>query len=97
MASTDQVAAFLAKNGIRETPQRVFVVEELAREENDATAAQIYDRLRRRGTNTVPWTRSRITPASSATGFAPRFIIITSSAPAATAWSSFAIATSTRG
>lgn len=51
MASTDQVAAFLAKNGIRETPQRVFVVEELAREENDATAAQIYDRLRRRGTN----------------------------------------------
>jgi Fur family transcriptional regulator, ferric uptake regulator len=51
MASTDQAAAFLAKNGIRETPQRVFVVEELAREENDATAAQIYDRLRRRGTN----------------------------------------------
>jgi Fur family ferric uptake transcriptional regulator len=51
MASTDQAAAFLAKNRIRETPQRVFVVEELAREENDATAAQIYDRLRRRGTN----------------------------------------------
>lgn len=51
MASTDQAAAFLAKNAIRETPQRVFVVEELAREENDATAAQIYDRLRRRGTN----------------------------------------------
>jgi Fur family ferric uptake transcriptional regulator len=51
MASTDQAAAFLAKNGIRETPQRVFVVEELAREENDATAAQIYDRLRRRDTN----------------------------------------------
>ena len=51
MASTDQAAAFLAKNRIRETPQRVFVVEEIAREENDATAAQIYDRLRRRGTN----------------------------------------------
>jgi Fur family ferric uptake transcriptional regulator len=51
MASTDQAAVFLANNGIRETPQRVFVVEELAREENDATAAQIYERLRRRGTN----------------------------------------------
>jgi Fur family ferric uptake transcriptional regulator len=51
MTSTQQAAAFLAKNGIRETSQRVFVIEELAREENDATAAQIYERLRRRGTN----------------------------------------------
>jgi Fur family ferric uptake transcriptional regulator len=51
MTSAHQAAAFLAKNKIRETPQRVFVVQELAREENDATAAQIYDRLRRRGTN----------------------------------------------
>jgi Fur family ferric uptake transcriptional regulator len=51
MTTAEQAAAFLVKNGIRETPQRVFVVQELAREENDATAAQIYDRLRRRGTN----------------------------------------------
>jgi Fur family transcriptional regulator, ferric uptake regulator len=51
MTSAEQAAALLAGTGIRETPQRVFVVQELAREENDATAAQIYDRLRRRGTN----------------------------------------------
>jgi Fur family transcriptional regulator, ferric uptake regulator len=51
MSSAQQAAAFLAENGIRETSQRVFVVQELAREENDATAAQIYERLRRRGTN----------------------------------------------
>jgi Fur family ferric uptake transcriptional regulator len=51
MTSAQQAAAFLTKNGIRETPQRVFVVQELAREENDATATQIYERLRRRGTN----------------------------------------------
>jgi Fur family ferric uptake transcriptional regulator len=46
-----QAAALLAKNGIRETPQRVFVVAELAREPNDATVMQLYDRLRRRGIN----------------------------------------------
>jgi len=51
MTSAQQAAAFLTKNGVRETPQRVFVVQELAREENDATATQIYERLRRRGTN----------------------------------------------
>jgi Fur family ferric uptake transcriptional regulator len=51
MAPAEQAAAFLNENGIRATPQRVFVLEELAREENDATAAQIYERLRRRGTN----------------------------------------------
>src|SRR3954447_24365733 len=41
----------LARNGIAATPQRVAVVEELAREANDATAAQLYERLRRRGSN----------------------------------------------
>jgi Fur family ferric uptake transcriptional regulator len=46
-----QAADYLARNGIRETPQRVLVVEELADEANDATATEIYDRLRRRGTN----------------------------------------------
>src|SRR4051812_8587273 len=39
----------LTRNGIASTPQRVAVVEELGREPNDVTAAQLYDRLRRRG------------------------------------------------
>jgi Fur family ferric uptake transcriptional regulator len=51
MTAARQAAAFLARNGIRATDQRVFVVQELAREQNDATAMQLYDRLRRRGTN----------------------------------------------
>jgi Fur family ferric uptake transcriptional regulator len=46
-----QAGAFLASRGIRETPQRVLVVEELANETNDATAMQLYDRLRKRGMN----------------------------------------------
>lgn len=41
----------LARNGIAATARRVAVVEELAREPNDATAAQLYDRLRRGGSN----------------------------------------------
>ena len=41
----------LQKHGIPVTPQRVTIVEELAREDNDATAAQLYDRLRRKGVN----------------------------------------------
>jgi Fur family ferric uptake transcriptional regulator len=51
MTTSKQAAAFLAGKGIRQTPQRALVVQELAREANDATAAQLYDRLRRRGTN----------------------------------------------
>jgi len=39
----------LTKHGIAATPQRLVIVEELAREDNDATAAQLYDRLRRKG------------------------------------------------
>jgi Fur family ferric uptake transcriptional regulator len=51
VTSAAQAKLLLTENGVRATPQRVIVVEELAREENDVTAAQIYDRLRRRGTN----------------------------------------------
>ncbi len=51
MTPASQAAQLLARNGVRATPQRVFVVEELVRETNDATAMQIYDRLRRRGIN----------------------------------------------
>src|SRR4051794_36634445 len=42
-------ADLLRRHGIAETPQRIKVVEELAREPNDATAATLYDRLRRKG------------------------------------------------
>jgi Fur family ferric uptake transcriptional regulator len=50
MSSANQGGAFLARNGIRKTPQRLLVVEELAREHNDVTAGELHDRLRRRGT-----------------------------------------------
>ncbi len=51
MTTAAQAKSLLTENGVRATPQRVIVVEELAREENDVTAAQIYERLRRRGTS----------------------------------------------
>lgn len=46
MARAEEV---LERSGIPATRQRLQVVEELARESNDATAAQLYDRLRRKG------------------------------------------------
>jgi Fur family ferric uptake transcriptional regulator len=51
MTPAEQAAAFLRKHDIRDTPRRVLVVEQLAREPNDATASQLYDRLRARGMN----------------------------------------------
>jgi Fur family ferric uptake transcriptional regulator len=51
MTPAEQAAELLVKKGIQPTPQRVFVVSELLGETNDATAMQLYDRLRRRGTN----------------------------------------------
>jgi Fur family transcriptional regulator, ferric uptake regulator len=51
MTPAEQAAELLVKTGIQPTPQRVFVVSELLGETNDATAMQLYDRLRRRGTN----------------------------------------------
>jgi Fur family transcriptional regulator, ferric uptake regulator len=49
--ASKQAVAFLARHGIQETPQRVLVVQELAREHNDVTAAGLHDRLRRKGAN----------------------------------------------
>ena len=51
MTPAQQAADLLVSKGIQPTPQRVFVVSELLGETNDATAMQLYDRLRRRGTN----------------------------------------------
>lgn len=48
-AAARKAADLLARHGIPRTPQRISVVQELAREDNDATAAQLYERLRRRG------------------------------------------------
>jgi Fur family ferric uptake transcriptional regulator len=39
----------LRAHGLRATPQRVSVLDELLREPNDVTAQQLYDRLRQRG------------------------------------------------
>jgi Fur family ferric uptake transcriptional regulator len=50
MASPKQAGAVLARSGVRGTPQRLLVVQELAREQNDVTAAELHDRLRRKGT-----------------------------------------------
>jgi Fur family transcriptional regulator, ferric uptake regulator len=49
MGAEKQAAAFLARSGIRTTPQRLLVVEELASEHNDVTAGELHDRLRRKG------------------------------------------------
>jgi Fur family transcriptional regulator, ferric uptake regulator len=49
MSPVSRAAAFLAGHGIRKTPQRLQVVEELAREHNDVTAGELHDRLRRKG------------------------------------------------
>ena len=43
MSTANQAAAFLTRNGIRKTPQRLQVVEELARERNDVTAGELHD------------------------------------------------------
>ena len=49
VSSANQAAVFLTRSGIRQTSQRIRVVEELAREHNDVTAGELHDRLRRRG------------------------------------------------
>jgi Fur family ferric uptake transcriptional regulator len=41
--------ARLRAHGLRATPQRLGVLDELLREPNDVTAQQLYDRLRERG------------------------------------------------
>ncbi|MGI8606753.1 MAG: Fur family transcriptional regulator [Gaiellaceae bacterium] len=41
--------ALLRAHGLRATPQRVGVLDELVREPNDVTAQQLYDRLRGSG------------------------------------------------
>ncbi|HET7572920.1 MAG TPA: Fur family transcriptional regulator [Gaiellaceae bacterium] len=50
MASAPQdLGALLARKGVRATARRVEVLEELARERDDATAQQLWSRLRERG------------------------------------------------
>lgn len=45
----DTSEARLRAHGLRATPQRIAVLDELLREQNDVTALQLYDRLRGRG------------------------------------------------
>lgn len=42
----DTTEGRLRRHGLRATPQRVAVLEELLREDNDVTAQELYDRLR---------------------------------------------------
>lgn len=46
------LAALLSGKGVRATPRRLEVLEELARERDDATAQQLWARLRERGSGT---------------------------------------------
>ena len=46
-----QPAELLGRSGVRITRQRLQVVGELVREPNDATAQQLFERLRSRGEN----------------------------------------------
>ena len=45
----DQAVRRLSDGGVRPTPQRVRVLAELIREQNDATAQALHERLRGRG------------------------------------------------
>ena len=51
-ASTQELGALLERHGVRSTPRRLEVLEELAREGNDVTAQQLWSRLRRRRSRT---------------------------------------------
>jgi Fur family ferric uptake transcriptional regulator len=46
---TDRFRGLLTDRGLRVTKQRLSVLAELAREPHDATAQQLWERLRRRG------------------------------------------------
>lgn len=48
-----ELAELLERKGVRPTPQRVAVLTELARESDDATAQQLWQRLRDGGNNLV--------------------------------------------
>ncbi len=47
--ASQDLAALLARNGVRATPRRLEVLEELARERDDVTAQRLWSRLRERG------------------------------------------------
>ena len=47
-AKRPQVSELLERNGVRATPRRLEVLEELAQERDDVTAQQLWSRLRER-------------------------------------------------
>lgn len=47
-ASRQELSELLERNGVRATARRIEVLEELARERDDATAQQLWSRLRER-------------------------------------------------
>jgi len=48
VATQEDLSALLERNGVRATPRRLEVLEELARETDDVTAQQLWSRLRER-------------------------------------------------
>jgi Fur family ferric uptake transcriptional regulator len=50
--ASQDLAGLLERHGVRPTPQRLLVMQELAREPDDATAQQLWSRLREGGATT---------------------------------------------
>jgi Fur family ferric uptake transcriptional regulator len=51
-AKRPEVSELLERNGVRATPRRLEVLEELAQERDDVTAQQLWSRLRERDSGT---------------------------------------------
>src|ERR1041385_6638143 len=51
-ATRQDLSELLARHGVRATPRRLEVLEELARERDDVTAQQLWGRLRERDSRT---------------------------------------------
>ena len=51
-SATQDLAGLLERHGVRATPRRVEVLEELARERDDVTAQELWSRLRDRDSRT---------------------------------------------
>lgn len=49
---SQDLSSLLERNGVRATPRRLEVLEELARERDDATAQELWTRLRERDSRT---------------------------------------------
>src|SRR6201993_803738 len=65
---SQDLSSLLERNGVRATPRRLEVLEELARERDDATAQELWSRLRERDSRTGLATVYRTLALLSETG-----------------------------